>query len=128
VEAAARARIVEFLQEEPYIQVRVELVPETEAAGAEPRVQEIVGRLRELQRSWNLPDEAFRPFEGEAPVDPGRFADLVTPFLPISVEAQQQILDTLPPRDRLERVMHLTGSARVECENDVSQALPDRCL
>jgi ATP-dependent Lon protease len=41
--------------------------------------------------------------------DAGVFADTLTPYLPLAVADQQAILETLPPRERLEKLRQLMG-------------------
>src|SRR5207302_3240770 len=36
--------------------------------------------------------------------EPGRLADTITPYLPLKIEAQQEILETTSPSERLEKL------------------------
>ena len=46
---------------------------------------------------------------------PGWVADMLTPYQPtLEVAEQQQILETLPPRERLEKLSALLGQNRTE--------------
>ncbi len=103
-----RAEIVEFLQWEPYIRVRARIIPniKVDEAGAESVeplmrvVQTLFERIVHFRN--NLPEEAYT-FALNID-EPGWLADFVITTLDQSVETQQDILETIDPVLRLQKV------------------------
>jgi DNA-directed RNA polymerase specialized sigma24 family protein/Lon protease-like protein len=61
----------------------------------------------ETQRKLAIPQEAI---EMARRIDEaGVLADTITPYLPLAIEDQQALLETLPPRERLEKLRELMG-------------------
>jgi ATP-dependent Lon protease len=119
VQGLARARIEHLSRTEPYLEARVERLerPDTSrdagAAGSESddlNVQALMRSVKEgLERAANL----GRSVSPEVMViaanldDPGRLADLTASNLELDAGEAQEILETLDPRVRLERVSDL---------------------
>jgi ATP-dependent Lon protease len=101
-----RFRIVEFLEDQPFLAARIERIAEPETSGAEveARFMQLKERaLEALQLIPNAPDElkdTVRSVES-----PSMLADLVAGFLDLKVEEKQQILETIDPKARLDRVL-----------------------
>jgi ATP-dependent Lon protease len=101
-----RFRVVEFLEEQPFLAARIEriAVPETTGAEVEARFMQLKERaLEALQLIPNAPDElkdTVRSVES-----PSMLADLVASFLDLKIEEKQQVLETIDPRARLDRVL-----------------------
>src|SRR5207247_624661 len=102
---------VEFLQTEPFFRARIEVLPEEEDRS--PEAAELLRRateqLRQLaETSRHLPPPTVLVHRLSTIDEPGHFADLLAGPLSseaLSIAAQQEILETLPPRERLEKVM-----------------------
>jgi ATP-dependent Lon protease len=60
-----------------------------------------------VEASRSIPQEALLQVATIA--EPGRLADTITPYLPLTVERQQEILATLDARERLQRLRALLG-------------------
>jgi ATP-dependent Lon protease len=109
-----RFRIVEFLEGYPFLAARVELIAEPSAAGAEieARLHQLKQRANEaLQLVPNVPDELVATIRGiEAP---GALADLVAGVMDLKPAEKQQVLETIPLRERLDRVLWML-SYRIE--------------
>src|SRR5579872_1033444 len=101
-----RFRIVEFLEGQPFLAARVERVAEPEALGTEveARLMQLKERAIEaLKLIPNAPDELKDTVR--AVDSPSVLADIVTSFLDLKVEEKQQILETIDPKARLDRVL-----------------------
>jgi len=104
VEGRQRFRIVEFVQLDPYMLVRIEPIEE----GAEVDV-ETEALMRALITDFEKAAELGKPIPQEVLVaasvieEPGRLGDFITFHLNLKVEEKQEILEALDPRERLER-------------------------
>ena len=112
VHGLRRIRIVEAVQEEPYIRCRVELVDEEEeftgdqAVEVQALVRNISAAFQNVvQMSPNLPDELSAiPMNVR---DPGTLADLITAHMPVATGDKQAILEELNVRARLHLLSNL---------------------
>jgi ATP-dependent Lon protease len=105
VEGVARARIQEYLHADPFYWVRAELLPEPKAGeiNAEAEIRDVAARFAQfVEARRNIPPEAL--INVMQIDEPGRLADKITGYLPVPVSAQQEILATLEPRERLRRL------------------------
>ncbi len=104
VEGQRRMRIVEWIQSEPYVQVRVELIDEDETVDVETEAM-----MRTLITDFERASDLGKPIPQEVLMaastieEPGRLADFVAFHLNLRVEDKQQILEALEPRERLDR-------------------------
>ncbi len=103
VEGQKRIRILEWIQSEPYFQVRVELIDES------PHVDvELEALMRALINDFEKAGELGKPIPQEVLMaastiqEPGRLADFVAFHLNLKVEEKQQILEAIDARERLE--------------------------
>jgi RNA polymerase sigma factor (sigma-70 family) len=105
MEGAARGRVLEYLQTEPFHLVRVEVLPELEDRSdeVEALIQRVKAQFQQLvEQGKKIPDEVLTHL---AQIDePGRLADAIAAHLKLPVESQQQILETVAPRERLEKL------------------------
>jgi len=105
VEGRRRFRIVEFLQEEPYFLVRVEVIDEPTESDVETQAL-----MRALLSDFEKAAELGKPIPQEVLVaasaieEPGRLGDFVAFHLNLKVDEKQEILEALQPVDRLEKV------------------------
>jgi len=103
VEGQARMRIVEYLQRDPYIVVRVEAIPEDLGTDVETEAL-----MRALVNDFEKAAELGKPIPQEVLVaasaieEPGRLADFVAFHLNLKVEEKQEILEAVTPTRRLE--------------------------
>ena len=101
-----RFRVVEFLEEQSFLAARIERIAEPETTGAEveARFMQLKERaLEALQLIPNAPDElkdTVRSVES-----PSVLADMVASFLDLKIEEKQQVLETIDPKARLDRVL-----------------------
>jgi ATP-dependent Lon protease len=105
LEGNARVRILEYLQSEPFYRVRIQLLTEEEekSVEAEALMRSVVAQFQQVvELGKNVPPESLIQVMNID--EPGRLADTVVPFLPLKVEAKQEILETLGARERLEKL------------------------
>src|SRR5213596_430522 len=89
VQGLAKARIEEFVQTEPYFEVRIRQLPEVKVQG-----QSLDGKAL-------MPDVMVVI---ENLQDPGRLADMIVSNLGLKVDAAQEVLEIQDPIPRLRRV------------------------
>jgi ATP-dependent Lon protease len=109
-----RFRIVEFLDGHPFMAARVERIAEPTAGGAaiDARMHQLKQRAVEaLQLVPNAPAELVASVQGiEAP---GMLADIVAGVMDLKPEEKQQVLETIEPEPRLDKVIWML-SYRIE--------------
>jgi ATP-dependent Lon protease len=104
VEGQQRIRVLEYVETEPYIKVRVELVDEIATGDVETQAL-----MRALVADFEKAAELGKPIPQEvlmaagAIEEPGRLADFLTFHLNLKVEEKQVILDSVDAKVRLER-------------------------
>ncbi len=106
LEGLGRARVVKYLQTEPFFSVQLEPLPASETKdlatealmrSVSQQFQQVVGISKTIQ-----PEALINVVNTD---EPGRLADVITSFLrQIRVEQQQDMLETLDPRERLEKL------------------------
>jgi len=102
VEGVQRIRVLEYVQRDPYIAVRVELITEPEEADVETKAL-----MRNLVTDFEMASELGKPVPQEVLMaagsieEPGRLADFVTFHLALKVEEKQEILEAIDAKDRL---------------------------
>src|SRR5205809_2089554 len=105
LEGNARVRIVEYLQSDPFYRVRIQplLEEEEKSVEAEALMRSVVTQFQQVvELGKNVPPESLIQVMNID--EPGRLADTIVPFLPLKVEAKQEILETLGARERLEKL------------------------
>jgi len=100
-----RIRFLETISTDPYLTVRVEAIVEPLVTGKEARamllnVQNLMRRAVELS---SLPDDLAIAIMNIT--DPGRLSDLIASNLSLQVTEQQEILELIDPKARLERIL-----------------------
>jgi ATP-dependent Lon protease len=104
VEGVRRVRIVKFLESDPYIKVRVEVIEEVLTGDAETQAL-----MRALVTDFEKAAELGKPIPQEVLMaagtieEPGRLADFIAFHLNLKVEEKQVILEALEPKHRLEK-------------------------
>jgi len=102
VEGTVRGTIVEFVQTDPFFQVRVEVRqdPTDKPIEVEALMRGVSSQFERYARlSRSIPPEAFMLVMSTE--DPGRLGDLVAQHLQLRVDERQRALEALP-KDRLE--------------------------
>ncbi len=112
VQGVARVRVEHMSQTEPFLQARIQRLEDGEAdvaAGAlegEALVRSVKeGLERAQQLGKNISAEVMTVATNLD--DPGRLADLAASNLELKVEEAQQVLETLAPQERLQKVSDL---------------------
>ncbi|MFN7943563.1 MAG: endopeptidase La [Thermoanaerobaculia bacterium] len=107
VQGVARASIEHLSQSEPFLQARVQRIPETpvgelnlEAQALVRSVKDALDRIVGLGKS--ISPEVMVIFANLE--DPGRLADLAASNLDLAMEEAQKVLETLDPLERLAMV------------------------
>lgn len=109
VEGLTRVRIVNYSQNEPFVQVRVEELTESKERRKEKNV-EIEAFTRNLMNQFERCVRLGKPVPPEVLVaafnidSPGRLADFITFHLNLKSEERQSILEAADPSDRVQKV------------------------
>ncbi|MBT9382453.1 endopeptidase La [Pseudooceanicola sp. CBS1P-1] len=108
VEGTTRVRITGYLENDGFFEATAEYLEET--AGDEEATRALLRTVgQEFERyakiKKNIPEEALSAVAESS--DPSRLADLVAGHLGISVDQKQELLETLPVSERLEKVYGL---------------------
>lgn len=116
-EAKSRARLVEAQMGRDQYSAEIELLPLIQDGG--PEIRELADKVRGLLKDYlhqtkKNPDEI--DIEALSAHGADEIADRVAPLLACSREAKQKILETLDPKERLERVLR-----EMEDESQVRQ-------
>ncbi len=100
--------------DEPCLKVAIELIKEEENKGlvADALVQSVNALLKiALAYGRPLPEDVIKMIDRIE--DPGRLADMVTVYMGVSTDIQQQLLATIDPVERLKSVyLHLTSEVQ----------------
>jgi ATP-dependent Lon protease len=116
VQGLARVRIQHLSQTDPFLQAKVETIEarledeDEETSGGELAIEALVRSVKDSLDRVAALGKAISP---EVMViaanleDPGRLADLAASNLDLRLAEAQRILETISPRDRLERVSEL---------------------
>lgn len=100
-----RVRILDFVHNEPYIKVRVAPIfePEDKSLTTEALMRAVLALFEKcVQLSRTIPEDAYVAAMNVD--DPGQLADLVASVLSLSMEERQEILETVDPTVRLQRL------------------------
>jgi ATP-dependent Lon protease len=119
-----RARILEIVQTEPYFVARaMPIVESTKKSMATEALMRAVLALFEkvVQLSPNLPEDAY--IAALNVDEPGWLSDLIASVLDLELEQRQEILETVDPDQRLQRLSILLGKELdvLELENRIHQ-------
>lgn len=118
VQGISRFRIVNEIQEDPYIRAKVEIIEEAPLIESQQDEIEALRRTvaqlfeRCVALSPQLPDE-LRSLT-QAVHEPNVMADLIAAHMPFALEDKQQVLETVDLRERMRLMVDLLGrEARV---------------
>ena len=111
VEGVQRARIEAFVETDDLYSARCEMIPAEQVSGREAEV---------LSRSLMTQFEQYVKLNKKVPPeiisslssidDPSRLADTIAAHMAIKIQDKQEILETIPLRERLEHLIHLMES------------------
>ncbi len=141
VQGVARFRIVERLQETPYLRARIEVLEDAPVDDTSEEIEALrrsVAALfdQAIRLSPQLPDE-LRSLT-QAVQETNVMCDLVAAHMTLSVEEKQQVLETLDVEERLRkllemlskevRVLELTSKVQSEVNVELSKSQRDYYL
>ncbi|MFN3728321.1 MAG: endopeptidase La [Fimbriimonadaceae bacterium] len=142
VQGVTRFRIVERLQETPYLRARVEVIEEPEIAPDQAEEIEAMRRSvaalfdQAIRLSPQLPDELHTLTQAVS--ETNVMADLVAAHMTFSVEEKERVLETVDLRERLKlllellskevRVLELTSKVQSEVNTELSKSQRDYYL
>ncbi len=106
LEGVARARIKSYTQNEPFFRAEVEILPADarHSLNAEALMRSVMAQFEQIVNTGkNIPPESVVTMLNID--DPGRLADSVAWHMPsLRVEVKQELLETLDPEERLQRL------------------------
>ena len=108
VQGIRRARIIDFIQREPYLKAKVETIEETEKKdiSVEAMMRNVVNLFHQLaDMAPYLPEELSTVVMNIE--SPGRLADFVASYTHFDLEEKQNLLETFDAKERLNRLVPL---------------------
>lgn len=108
VEGLTRATIRDYKATEPYFQVRVDEITEdsTRNIEIEALMRSVIFQFEQyIKLSKKIPPETLVTIT--AIDEPGRLADIISSHLSLKVQQKQEILESLAPRARLEKLSEI---------------------
>jgi len=105
LEGIERARILEYLETDPFFLVRVQLLPTIEESSLEIEalMRSVTAQFEQIVNiGRNIPPEALVNVVNIT--EPGRLADAITPYLALRVDSKQEILESTSVKERLEKL------------------------
>ncbi len=114
VQGLARFRVVELVQEHPYLKARIEPVDD-KSVFDEVEIEALGINLKKLAREViemmpELPAAATELVESIT--QPGHLADLIAANVDVPIEEKQQVLETVDLKDRMKLVLELLNRKR----------------
>ena len=105
VEGKKRARVLNYLPNKGYFLVEVEVIPEPQEVGVETEalIRTLVTAFENyVKLNKKIPSEVLVTVSSIE--DPGRLSDTISSHLGFKLEDKQEILETLDPAERLEKL------------------------
>ena len=105
VEGLERAKIEDFIKEEPYFEVDLkEIIYQAEVnTEIEALMRTVMNKFEDyIKLSKKIPPEAMISISNIE--DPGRLVDIIVSHMSLKVAQEQEILETIDYRDRLEKL------------------------
>jgi ATP-dependent Lon protease len=122
VQGKAKAMVREFIQERPYFQVSVDLLPETTIEEISPEAEALMRNAREMSEKILTLKGIMSPdllSILESIEDPGHLADLVAANLRLKIEEAQMVLEEMDP---IRSLIKVNDFLRKEMEVSAIQA------
>ncbi len=127
VQGLARFRVLELLQDEPYLKARIEPV-EDQTSAEDVEVEALGINLKKLAREVielmpELPPAASELVE--AITHPGHLADLIAANVDVSIEEKQAVLENVDLKSRMKLVLELLNRKReiLKLSNKIDSAV-----
>ncbi|WP_270164684.1 endopeptidase La [Paenibacillus sp. SYP-B4298] len=124
VEGVMRAEIMAYLPNEEFYEVTAKELPEEEPN--DPEIDALMRTvLTQFEHYINLSKKVTpETLAAVSDIDePGRLADVITSHLTLKIKDKQDILETIPVKDRLEKLLDILNNERevLELERKISQ-------
>jgi ATP-dependent Lon protease len=122
VQGRAKASIQEFIQEHPYFQVNLEVLPETPVGEISPEAEALMRNAREMSEKILTLKGIMSPdllAILESIEDPGHLADLVAANLRLKIDEAQSVLEEVDP---IQSLIKVNDFLRKEMEVSAIQA------
>lgn len=122
IQGKSKALIQEFVQERPYFQVALEVIPETTVGDISPEAEALMRNAREMSEKILTLKGILSPdllAILESIEDPGHLADLVAANLRLKIEEAQMVLEELDP---IRALIKVNDFLRKELEVSAIQA------
>jgi ATP-dependent Lon protease len=122
IQGKAKAMIQEYTQERPYLQVAIEVIPETTIGEISPEAEALMRNAREMSEKILTLKGIMSPdllAILESIEDPGHLADLVAANLRLKIEEAQAVLEELDP---IRALIKVNDFLRKELEVSALQA------
>ncbi|MGC2434511.1 MAG: endopeptidase La [Desulfobaccales bacterium] len=122
VQGKSKASIKEYIQERPYFQVRLEVIPEAAVGEISPEAEALMRNAREMSEKILTVKGIMSPdllAILESIEDPGHLADLVAANLRLKIEEAQMVLEETDP---IRSLIQVNDFLRKELEVSAIQA------
>lgn len=124
VEGLARGKLIEYVEQEAFFQVKVEQIDLEE-----PDSPEIEALMRTALTQFEQYIKLTKKVTTETLAavqdieEPGRLTDMITSHLPLKLKDKQNILETMDVTERLEKLLNILSDERevLELERKISQ-------
>ncbi|HBF10428.1 endopeptidase La [Thermotoga neapolitana] len=129
VEGLERARVEDFISTEPFFLVRLEVlkVKYRKTKKLEALMRSVKDKaIRYFNLTRKFPQETLVTLKEMQ--DPDRLADFVASILPVPLETKQELLETVHPLHRLEKVLSILVKEIeiLEIEEEIEKKVKDR--
>ncbi|MGP7977383.1 MAG: LON peptidase substrate-binding domain-containing protein [Desulfobaccales bacterium] len=122
VQGKSKASIKEYIQERPYFQVRLEVIPEAAVGEISPEAEALMRNAREMSEKILTVKGIMSPdllAILESIEDPGHLADLVAANLRLKIDEAQMVLEETDP---IRNLIQVNDFLRKELEVSAIQA------
>lgn len=112
VEGIKRAKIINYIENEPFFKVEVQEIDDNAAPDSE-KSEALIRLVKEnfgtyIKLSAAVPSDVLLSIDNIE--EPGKFADVICSYLVIKQEKKQEILEAADPIERLEKVLSVLQS------------------
>src|SRR5512141_1750123 len=128
VQGLARFKVLELVQENPYLKARVDPIEDKTADADDVEVEALAINLKKLAREVielmpELPAAATELVESIT--HPGHLADLIAANVDVPIEEKQQVLETVDLKARMKLVLELLNRKReiLKLSNKIDSAV-----
>jgi ATP-dependent Lon protease len=128
VQGLARFKVLELVQESPYLKARVDAIEDKPAATDDVEIEALAINLKKLAREVielmpELPAAATELVESIT--HPGHLADLIAANVDVPIEEKQQVLETVELKARMKLVLELLNRKReiLKLSNKIDSAV-----